>query len=67
MSGLRQREPLTYLSHLDSMPCAMMALRHSSPMITLNAYVGLWPDQVDRTRTHVDDALLNTPLLDASA
>jgi hypothetical protein len=34
-----------------------MALGHSSPTITLNTYVGLWPDQVDRTRTLVDQAL----------
>lgn len=34
-----------------------MALGHSSPTITLNTYVGLWPDQLDRTRTLVDAAL----------
>ncbi|OZM84102.1 site-specific integrase [Pseudonocardia sp. MH-G8] len=34
-----------------------IALGHSTPTITLNTYVGLWPDQVDRTRTLVDDAL----------
>jgi integrase len=34
-----------------------LALGHSTPTITLNTYVGLWPDQVDRTRTLVDDAL----------
>ena len=34
-----------------------LALGHSSPTITLDTYVGLWPDQVDRTRTLVDDAL----------
>jgi hypothetical protein len=34
-----------------------VALVHSTPMITLNTYVGLWPDQADRTRTLADDAL----------
>lgn len=36
------------------------ALGHSSPMITLNTYVGLWPDQLDRTRSLVDAALGTT-------
>ncbi|HEY2204274.1 MAG TPA: site-specific integrase, partial [Pseudonocardia sp.] len=34
-----------------------MALGHSTPTVTLNTYVGLWPDQLDRTRTLVDAAL----------
>jgi integrase len=34
-----------------------LALGHSTPIITLNTYVGLWPDQLDRTRNLVDDAL----------
>lgn len=35
-----------------------MALGHSAPTITLNTYVGLWPDSsTDRTRTLVDGAL----------
>ena len=34
-----------------------MALGHSSPTITLDTYVGLWPDQIDRTRSLVDHAL----------
>jgi integrase len=37
-----------------------LALGHSSPTITLNTYVGLWPDQLDRTRTLVDAALGTT-------
>jgi integrase len=39
-----------------------MALGHSSPTITLNTYVGLWPDQLDRTRTLVDAALGAPPV-----
>jgi integrase len=34
-----------------------LALGHTTPMTTLNTYVGLWPDAVDRTRTLVDRAL----------
>jgi len=34
-----------------------LALGHSTPTVTLNTYVGLWPEQIDRTRTLVDDAL----------
>jgi integrase len=40
-----------------SVKTVQIALGHSTPMITLNTYVGLWPDQVDRTRTLVDEAL----------
>lgn len=40
-----------------SVKTVQMALGHSSPTITLDTYVGLWPDQIDRTRTLVDHAL----------
>lgn len=33
-----------------------LALGHANPMITLNTYVGLWPDAVDTTRSLVDAA-----------
>jgi integrase len=33
------------------------ALGHSAPTVTLNTYVGLWPDQIDRTRSLVDREL----------
>lgn len=43
-----------------------MALGHSSPTVTLDTYVGLWPDQIDRTRTLVDQALGESrPILSA--
>lgn len=32
------------------------ALGHSTPTITLNTYVGLWPDAMDTTRALVDAA-----------
>ncbi len=41
-----------------SVKTVQMALGHSTPTITLNTYVGLWPDQLDRTRSLVDAALL---------
>jgi integrase len=34
-----------------------LAMGHTTPTITLNTYVGYWPDAVDRTRTLVDLAL----------
>jgi len=44
-----------------SVETVQMALGHGSPTATHDAYVGLWPDQVDRTRTLVDYALLGAP------
>lgn len=38
-----------------------IALGHSTPMVTLNTYVGLWPEQTDRTRNLVDAALGDVP------
>lgn len=34
-----------------------LAMGHATPTITLNTYVGYWPDAVDRTRSLVDAAL----------
>lgn len=36
-----------------------LALGHSVATITLNTYVGLWPDQMERTRKLVDQALVS--------
>ena len=33
------------------------AMGHTTPTVTLNTYVGYWPDAVDQTRTPVDTAL----------
>lgn len=49
-----------------SVKTVQVALGHSTPTITLNTYVGLWPEQVDRTRTLVD-AALGAPALTAVA
>jgi len=40
-----------------------LALGHSTPMITLNTYVGEWPDTDERTRSIVDAALGDVPCL----
>ena len=34
-----------------------LAMGHTTPTITLNTYVGYWPDAIDPTRTLVDAAL----------
>lgn len=52
----------TLLIHAGaSVKTVQMALGHSTPTITLDTYVGLWPDQIDRTRTLVDEALGTVP------
>ena len=40
-----------------SVKTVQLALGHATPMLTLNTYVGLWPDVIDRTRNLVDAAL----------
>ena len=50
-----------------------LAMGHTTPTITLNTYVGYWPDAIDQTRTLVDSALGRTgsvpegPLVTCSA
>lgn len=34
-----------------------LAMGHTTPTVTLNTYVGYWPDAVDQARTLVDFAL----------
>ncbi|MFC0552149.1 tyrosine-type recombinase/integrase [Planotetraspora thailandica] len=38
-----------------------MALGHATPTITLNTYVGEWPEPHEKTRRIVDDALGRVP------
>jgi len=38
-----------------------LAMGHATPMITLNTYVGEWPDAAGRTRSIVDAAFGNVP------
>ncbi len=46
-----------------SVKTVQMALGHATPTITLNTYVHLWPDVVDRTRSLVDAALGTVPVI----
>ena len=39
------------------MKSVQLAMGHTTPTITLNTYVGYWPDAIDQTRTLVDSAL----------
>ena len=39
-----------------------LALGHSTPMVTLNTYVGEWPEAIDRTRAIIDAALDVPPM-----
>ena len=39
------------------------ALGHSTPMITLNAYAGEWPDTDDHARAITDSAIGHVPRL----
>lgn len=50
-----------------SVKTVQLALGHSSPAVTLQTYVGLWPDQIDRTRTLVDEALGITPAVSVAS
>lgn len=40
-----------------------MAMGHTTPTVTLNTYVGYWPDAIDQTRTLVESALGCTSLV----
>ncbi|MEU8656278.1 tyrosine-type recombinase/integrase [Actinoplanes philippinensis] len=40
-----------------SVKTVQLALGHTTPTITLNTYVGHWPDAVETTRTLIDSAL----------
>ena len=44
-----------------------LAMGHTTPTVTLNTYVGYWPDAVDQTRTLVDSALGCTGVVPAGA
>ncbi len=48
----------TSLIHAGASPkTVQLACGHSSPTVTLNTYLGEWPEAVDRTRAIMDDAL----------
>jgi integrase len=63
-TGIRVEE-LTELSHHSlvgaSVKCVQLALGHATPTITLNTYVGEWPDTDQETSTIMDAALGQVP------
>ena len=42
-----------------------LAMGHTTPTVTLNTYVGYWPDAIDQTRTLLDSALGCTDVVPA--
>lgn len=43
-----------------SVKTVQLALGHTTPTITLNTYVGHWPDAIDTTRALIDSALVRS-------
>jgi integrase len=44
-----------------SVKAVQLAMGHATPMITLNTYAGMWPEEEGSTRSIIDDALGNVP------
>lgn len=65
--GLRHYFATLLIHSGASVKTVQMALGHSTPTITLNTYIGLWPEAVDRTRTIVDAALSRSTAVPALA
>jgi integrase len=57
LHGLRHFFATSLIHAGSSVKTVQIALGHSSPTVTLNTYVGQWPEAVDRTRQIMDDAL----------
>jgi integrase len=57
LHGLRHFFATSLIHAGSSVKTVQIALGHSSPTVTLNTYVGQWPEAVDRTRAIMDDAL----------
>ncbi|BBH71139.1 hypothetical protein ACTI_78240 [Actinoplanes sp. OR16] len=55
--GLRHYYATLLINAGASVKTVQLALGHSTPTVTLNAYVHEWPDVLDRTRSLVDGAL----------
>ncbi|GHF71958.1 hypothetical protein GCM10017566_52150 [Amycolatopsis bartoniae] len=59
---LRTTGPAALLRHgpdlrRGNVKTVQFAMGHTTPTVTLNTYVGYWPDAVDQTRSLVDSAL----------
>jgi integrase len=57
LHGLRDFFATSLIHAGASVKTVQLALGHSTPMITLNTYVGEWPEAIDRTRTIIDGTL----------
>lgn len=55
--GLRDYYATVLIHGGASVKTVQLALGHTTPTITLNTYVGLWPDAIDTTRSLIDEAL----------
>lgn len=60
LHGLRDYFATLLIHNGASVKTVQLALGHSTPVITLNSYVGEWPEAIDRTRSLVDAALKQT-------
>lgn len=58
--GLRDYYATVLIHGGANVKTVQLALGHTTPTITLNTYVGHWPDAVDSTRVLIDSALGRT-------
>ncbi|MFD8534484.1 tyrosine-type recombinase/integrase [Streptosporangium canum] len=65
LHGLRHYFATLLIHRGASVKAVQLALGHSTPMVTLNTYVGEWPEAQERTRVLVDDALGHVPRVPA--
>jgi integrase len=66
LHGLRDFYATSLIHAGASVKTVQNALGHATPTITLNTYVGEWPEAVDRTRA-ILDAALGMPAVDQAA
>lgn len=57
LRGLRHYFAAVLIFGGANVKTVQLAMGHTTPTITLNTYVGYWPDALDRTRSLVDAAL----------
>jgi integrase len=62
LHGLRHYYATALIHAGASVKTVQLALGHSTPMVTLNTYVGEWPEAIDRTRSIIDAALDVPPM-----
>jgi integrase len=57
LHGLRHYYATALIHAGASVKTVQLTLGHSTPMVTLNTYVGEWPEAIDRTRAIIDREL----------